>query len=380
MKIVVIHPDARVRESLVKWLEEQNHAVLEAESQIVSWPASLAEHEPDLVLLPKGQEDNVELIMARSSFPDCQFLFLRADDEDQEPLLRQAEEAYENRRMESRGYAEERRIIIHDEAYRVYAAEGKLHRPKQEPGWEKVATQQEIHFVLQLQAGAAGGHERAKRYLSVLRRSHRHLLQESAYRLGHQSYKISWLREELGRWLTVLCHYLPGADLAACPPPQNASKEFVFLHHEMPPTYLYPLICVLRYGIQPQLSKLLIKATSWRYTGQPPDELAEIGAILFGLNAYLAQIAQAQIWSMNQFLDADSEFHLQHGVDRGLHRAIGAYLEFWGWHYLLGMGNNLGTITSSVLTGETRVESRDGTHIVPSFKEFREAMRQPPTS
>ena len=112
MKIVVIHPDAGVRESLTKWLEERNHVVLETESQIVSWPASLAEHEPDLVLLPKGQEDNVELIMAQSSFPDCQFLFLRADEEDQESLIRQAEEVYENRRIESRGFAEEQRIKI----------------------------------------------------------------------------------------------------------------------------------------------------------------------------------------------------------------------------------------------------------------------------
>lgn len=378
MKIVVIHPDAQAREEITNWLEEKNHAVMAAEPQLTSWPALLAEHEPDLVLLAEPL-DRVELTIAQTSFPDCQFRVLGENREDWGAVLQAAEEAYESRRTQCRRYTE-RRLIVHDAAYLRFSSGEKLHRPKREPGWEEVAVRQEALFVMQLQTGAAGGHQRAKRYFSILRRSHRRLLEECAYRIGHSSYKIAWLREDIGRWLSVLCHYLPDAEISACPQPQNASAEFVFLHHEMPATYLYPIICVLRYGVRPSIAEQLKRATTWNFAGQSEAELAEAGCMLLGVNAYLAELARTQVWCMEQFLAANSEFHRQSVVDRGLHRAIGATLEFWGWHYLLGMGNDLREITSRVLTGETRVERREGDRLVPTFREFKAAMSTAPES
>jgi hypothetical protein len=377
---MVIYPaDAEVRELLAEWLEERNHVIVEVGPRPESWPSALAEHEPDLVLMPQFLEDDPEALAAQSSFPDCQFRILGTNEADWESVLLAADAAYDNRRPKARRFADERRFIIHDEAYRLYASPEKLHRPSNDPGWAQVAAQQEALFVLQLQTGVAGGHQRAKQYLSVLRRFHRQLLQECAYRLGHASYKVVWLREEIARWCTVLCHYIPDAEIAACPAPQNASPDFVYLHHEMPSSFLYPLICVLQFMPRPSVTEEIIKAATWSYTGQSEEELAQTSYLLFGINGFLAEIARSQIWCMDQFLAADSDFHRHSDVSRGLHRAIGATMEFWGWHYLLAMGGGLRAITSRVLTGETRVEPHDNARIVPTFRELQKAMRRTPT-
>lgn len=362
----------------MEWLEGRRHVVMEAGARVTSWPQALAEHEPDLLLAPHPLEDDQELMATLFKFPDCQFRVLGESEADREATLRAAVAAYENRRVESRRFADEPRFIIHDPAYQPYAASEKLHRPKEETGWQETAMRQEAYFVLQLQTGAAGGHRRAKHYHSVLRRFHRQLSQEAAYRLGHGSFKIAWMRDEIARWMTVLCHYIAGVDIAACPQPQNASKEYAYLHHDMPVNYSYPILCVLQCMPRPSLAKEIIRASTWRYSGETDEELAQIGYTLFGIDAYLAEIARAQIWCMDQFLSADSNFHRSSDEDRGLHRAIGAVMEFWGWDYLYGMGHDLRAITSRVLTGETRVEPRDGNglEIVPSFRKFREALRE----
>jgi hypothetical protein len=378
MKVIFIHPDEGVREKLVQWLEERNHVAIESGARVASWPPALAEHEPDLVLAPYPLEEDPGLRETLMKFPDCQFRVLGENEADREATLRAAEDAYVGRRIESRGFADEHRFVIHDPAYQKYASLEKLHRPKEEPGWQETALKQEAYFVLQLQTGAAGGHQRAKQYHSVLRRFHRQLSQECAYRLGHSSYKIGWMRDEIARWMTVLCHYLPGADIAVCPQPQNVSREYVYLHHDMPETYSYPILCVLQCMPRPSVAKEIIRASTWRYSGESEEDLARVAYTLCGVNAYLSEIARAQIWCMDQFLSADSDFHRSVDVDRDLHRAIGSVMEFWGWDYLYGMGHGLRAITSRVLTGETRVEPRDGNglEIVPSFRKFREALRE----
>lgn len=374
MRIIVIHPDAGVRAELAKWLEESDHVVVESQPSLASWPEALSEHEPDLVLLPESTEGDPELTAIRHSFPDCQIRVVPPDGEERERVLRAAEGDCERRKIKYRGYAAGRRMIFHDDAYRRYASVGKRHRPKNEPGWQKAITQQETLFVLQLQTGLAGGHERAKRYAAVLRRNHSQLLLECAYRLGHGSYKVAWLREELARWLTVICHYIPGADIAACPPPQNASTEFAYLHYTIPATYLYPMFCVLHLHPRHSVMAQILKAVEWSYTGESEEELAETGCRLFGLNVYLAELVRAQLWCMEEFLFADSDFHKKSNAGRGLRRAIGTIMEFWGWDYLREIGSGLDGITRSVLAGTTRVETREGARMVPSFREFRDAL------
>ena len=118
----------------------------------------------------------------------------------------------------------------------------------------------------------------------------------------------------------------------------------------------------------------ILHAVEWSYSGESEEELAKVGYRLFGLNAYLAELVRAQLWCMDEFLLADSSFHKKSAVGRGLHRAIGVVMEFWGWDYLRGMGSDLRKITSRVLTGATRVKMRDGARMVPSFREFRDAL------
>ena len=369
MKAVVIHPERRAQEKLTSWLDGRGHDVLAAEPHFTFWSAILAEHEPDLVLLG-GATERADIKMAQMSFPACEFVLV--DEPGWKEAVSGAEKALASRQARFRRMSE-RRLVIQDAGYDFSPHSKKLHRPVREPGWEEIAKRQEGLFVLQLQVAAAGGHEKAKRYYSVLQRFHRSLLHECAYRLGHGSYKIAWLREEIARWATVLCHYLPDAEISACPPPQNASPEIIFLHHKMPATSLYPLGCVLRYGVTRAISDQLYRAAEWSFSGESEHELAGIGFRLFGINSYLAEIARAQIVCMDQFLAPDSEFHRSPEVRRDLDRAMGAILEFWAWDWLLD--SDLRDITEQVLSGKTRVEYEIHPFL-PTFRQFREIVRK----
>jgi len=381
MKILLIDQDSASRARAATWLEdERHHAVVCASEWPHNWPVVLAEYEPDLVLVPSGSRlQSPDYLLATSSFPDCDFLlFERHADEPPaaylDSILGGAETAYHQRKISARPFADARRYIIHDDPYMDYASEAKLHSPKNAPGWEEIAIRQEAMFVMQLQMGMADGrHLRAKQYYKVLARFNRGIKCECAYRLGHNSYKVAWLREQLGRWMTVIAHYIPDTEVEHCPPPQNASSGFAFLHYEMPTVFLYPIGCVLLYGIRAGLAAQIQDAAAWRYDGEDETQLAARGCSLFGLNAYLAEVARAQVWVMEQFMSPTSEFHVETADSRSLRRTMGTYFEFWGWDYLWNMGKNLRQITTRVQSGETRVERSVGSKMVPTFCEFRDA-------
>ena len=158
----------------------------------------------------------------------------------------------------------------------------------------------------------------------------------------------------------------------------EAPSDYVYLHYQMPDQYIYPLICLLKCIPKSPLIEDILNTTSWSFKGQAETELARVGYMLFGINSYLAELARAQICAMEQFLDADSAFNRETDVSRAQDRSIGTVMEFWGWRYLFSMGSNLNVITRRVLTGETRVEQRDGTRIAPSFREFLALTRNQP--
>jgi len=343
MKIIIIHPNETLRTKLRSWIEEHTkHAVLFDEAVVENLKCRIAQHEPDLVLLPTGLTASAQLVTFGGSpepdtpqilFSNTLFLFLPEsldsldwdDCASQEilPLIVQAEKFRRTINPCAHGYSSKERKVYHDEGFRTFAKHGKLHRPEFKEGWEKTCEQQEARFVLQLQAGTSEDrHQQAKRYLSILRRFDRGLQNEMAYRIGHGSYKVTELREQIGRWLTVIAHYIAGVELDHCPGPQNPSPHLGFVHHSQPMPYLYAVGCVMMVGINPAIKNQIIEATTWEFNGETDEEIAAVGCRLLGLNSFLKQVATAQVRAMDQFLDRNSEFHQFSDLSRRAHRHL----------------------------------------------------------
>ena len=101
MKIVIIHPKASIRNSLIEWLEKKRgHAVLAHGDWPADLRATVAEFEPDLVLLPPAPAAKNTAVpsdlFVPLTFPECPFenlpdgpLFTDEiiDEKPREPLL-----------------------------------------------------------------------------------------------------------------------------------------------------------------------------------------------------------------------------------------------------------------------------------------------------
>jgi len=382
MKIILAHPDSLFRARIVEWLEQtRGHAVLCSCATPGYWPAMVAQYEPDLVLVPdeNGMSTALGFQFASITCRDCQFRVLPTVAGNDfhaiyEPVIDEAELQYRTQTPQTRRFADDQRVIMFDDGYQPFPYR-KLHVPNRKDGWKKVVENQEAKFILQLQTGVIDNrHQRAKRYLALLQRFDRGLRKEMAYRVPHGSYKTAWLREELARWLTVFAHYIPDVEIEHCPGPHNASSQFDYLHYTMPVHFLYPVACVLAYGVRDTIGSQITDAVTWKFEGQSEAELVAAGCRLFGVNAYLAQAARAQVRSMDQFLSPDSLFHkaYQDVNIRSIRRSLGIYFEHWGWDYLWNLGDHLRKITLGFHSGTTRVERQPGSRMSVSFCEFRD--------
>jgi len=394
MKIIIIHPNETLRSKLRSWIEEHTqHAILLEAPDVENIHFCIVRHEPDLVLIPTNTTASAQLVAFGGSlepdkphalFPNTQFLFLPEtfecldwdDHAPQEilPLLSHAKNLHKNIKPVAHGYASGTRVVFHDEEFKKFASQKKLHRPECKEGWQKICEQQEARFVLQLQAGVfEGRHQSAKNYLRCLRRFDQGLQKEMVYRIAHGSYKISELREQIGRWLTVMCHYIIGVEVDHCPGPQNISPRMGFVHRSQPTPFLYAVSCVLMTGINPAIKHQIMQATTWEFDGETDEQIAAIGCRLLGLNNYLAQAATAQVRAMDQFLDRNSEFHQFSDVSRRTHRHLGIFFEFWGWQYLHHLGFALRETTNGFRSGKTFVVNP---LIIPPYRKFAEIVCQ----
>ena len=384
MKIVIIHPKASIRNSLIEWLEKKRgHAVLAHGNWPADLRAAVAEFEPNLVLLPPAPATKDAAlpsdIFVPLTFPECPFETLPDGPlfSDEKPsaklegFLDEQERIYRERPWSVRDYADDQRIIVHDQRYQPLASVKKLHLPKDEPGYLYC---DQCRIVLHLQmAQTDDRHQRAQDYCHALERFSEGLMQETAYRLSHGSYKIVWLREQIARWLTVLAHYIPDFEIENGPAPHTASPRVDFVHYEMPPVYHYAVYSVLACRINKSVAEQIRTAMLWQFTGQSEAELVYEGCFLFGLNAYLEQVARAQIVAMSQFLDPESEFHRQGTNSRNLRRTLGIYFVFWGWDHLRNMMDaGLQEITRKFHSGEIRVKLPEDVLTTPTFRLFRQ--------
>ena len=76
--------------------------------------------------------------------------------------------------------------------------------------------------------------------------------------------------------------------------------------------------------------KEICSILSKRYSGQSIEALQAEAIYLSGWCAFLREVAIAQVQLMTQILDSESPWYSGQRPKRGIHRAQGIYVDFWG--------------------------------------------------
>ena len=271
-----------------------------------------------------------------------------------------------------RPYCDDTRIVLHDESLHAFW-KGKLNRPKQEEGWQKVCSQQEARFVMQLQTGRKN-HEAAKKYYQCLLAQQTGLDQELAYRLVHGSYKaLSWARDLAVKWLALLAHYIPDVELQHLPRAGTPGPEIDFVHHDTPMEGVYAASLMILAKVKPTMIECIQQLVTTRFDGQDDNALLSASLQLYGLAKFLQQVGTAQIELMDAWLDpAIVDRADDANIPRGEHRNAGIYRDFHDLGFIINSPEPLASVLKGFHAGTTHVEQE---RYLPSFAEFRRLCR-----
>ncbi len=198
--------------------------------------------------------------------------------------------------------------------------------------------------------------------------------QELAYRLAHGSYKaLSWSRDLAVKWLALLAHYVPDAELEFLPFAGSPGPAIDFVHHDIGMEGMYAAALMLLSGIKPALKNALNKLVTARFEGQDDDALLDLSLKLYGMAKFLEQVGRAQINLMDAWLDPATVNRAEdRNIPRGESRNAGIYRDFHGLTFIVLSPEPLASILRGFHTGATYVEER---RYLPSFTEFRRLCR-----
>ena len=263
-----------------------------------------------------------------------------------------------------RAYAEDYRVVWLDESIVPYA-KGKLKRPEQKPGWEQECSGQEGRFLLQLEGGQRN-QAAAEAYLRCLLAQQTGLDQELAYRLAHGSFKaLSWSRDLAVRWLALLAHYSPDAELEYLPKPAAASAHVDFVHHEIRPEGVYAATLVLLSQVDPAVEAAIMSLVTSSFSGQHDEALLCESLRLYGLAKFLQEVGTAQVMLMRGWLDP-SNHHVQ-SDGRFQQRQLRLFRDFWRLPFIAVTPEPLASILRGFHAGTTYIAKRG--HL-PTFLEL----------
>jgi len=271
-----------------------------------------------------------------------------------------------------RPYADDARLVLHDQSLNAFW-KGKLNRPQREEGWEKVCSQQEARFVLQLQTGRKN-HQAAKNYYRCLLAQQSGLDQEVAYRLVHGSYKaLSWSRDLAVKWLALLAHYLPDTELEHLPRAGTPSPTVDFVHHDTTMEGIYVETLLILGEIKPTVRDAIMQLVSARFDGQDDDALFALSLHLYGMAKFLQQVGAAQVELMDAWLDPAIVNRANDAdIPRGEHRNAGIYRDFYDLGFVINSPEPLASLLKGFHAGTTYVQQE---RFLPSFMEFRRFFR-----
>jgi hypothetical protein len=249
-----------------------------------------------------------------------------------------------------RPYATSDRSVYHDASLRNISS-GKLRRPDfTDPDWRSRFIRQEILFVLQLQAAQAN-HAAGLHYYRCLIAQQRGLDLELGYRLVHGSYKaLSWSRELAGRWLALLCHYLPGVEMDQLPAPMTPGPAVDFVHHVAPKEVVYAGALAIHFGVLAPIATEIRFLVGVQFDQQPETELLQLSIRLYGLAKLLQKIGEAQVRLMGWWLNPQ---WTEDEGDRRYRRYVATYRDFWELPFVICSPEPLLDVLANFHSGET---------------------------
>lgn len=378
MKVIIFAADFASTHQLMLEIKKTDHLVVETvdePDQLIQTIARTTPHR--LVFHTPSRSATGHLILEQLSvlFPDLQVCSLSGDLSLEQAVWQPALQEFLAQPVQPqapRPYAEETRLVYHDTSLEAFW-KGKLNRPERKEGWEKICSTQEARFVLQLQT-ARKNHSAAKRYFECLTMQQVGLDQELAYRLAHGSYKaLSWSRDLAVKWLALLAHYVPDAELEFLPLAGSPGPAIDFVHHDIGMEGMYAAALMLLSGIKPVLKNALNKLVTARFEGQDDDALLDLSLKLYGMAKMLEQVGRAQIELMDAWLDPAIVSQPENrNLPRGESRNAGIFRDFHDLTFIVLSPEPLASILRGFHTGATYVEER---RYLPSFAEFRRLCR-----
>jgi hypothetical protein len=171
-KVLLFTPNSKFGQLLAREVKNADKVVVETVHDLLQMiheiarttPHLLVAHLPEDAALIRSFREEVERY-----FPDLPVCMLHGDLSEQPPVWKHTLQAALGQPIQletPRNYAEGFRNVLHDESLQAFW-KGRLNRPPQGEGWEKVCFNQEIRFVLQLQT-ARKNHPSAKQYFKCL--------------------------------------------------------------------------------------------------------------------------------------------------------------------------------------------------------------------
>ena len=361
MKVLLFCPDSSTAASIAQAIEAAGHVITDIVLCLAMLEVAIIRDIPQLLFavdIPNNATWDFE-----SSFPDL-MVCATASKADWRAAL-QDRLAVPCRPYTPRRYADGTRRIFHDESLRAYS-KGKLHRPHNDPGWEKECQRQEAAFLLQLHSGSRN-HGAAQRYLACLMEQEPDLEQEICYRTCHTSYKgLCWARDLAARYCAVLAHYIFGVELDYLPSPHAASPSSDYVHQQPSLWSIYAVVVVAAGHPRTTSSQEVSKLLHTCFSGQTDEQLVQISTELFGLASLLRIVAVQQVRLMDWWLDP-VQVRFADTLPRSTHRAAGIFREFWGMDYIIHSPAPLNSLLQGYHAGTTHLVEYP--IIAPSFRE-----------
>jgi hypothetical protein len=378
MKVIIFATDFASTHLLMLEIKKSDHLAMETvdePDQLIQTIARTTPHRLVFHTPTRSATGHQILEQLRVLFPDLQICSLSGDLSVEQAVWQLALQeflAQPAQPQAPRPYAEEDRVVCHDDSLQTFW-KGKLNRPERKEGWEASCSNQEARFVLQLQT-ARKNHSAAKRYFECLTMQQAGLDQELAYRLAHGSYKaLSWSRDLAAKWLALLAHYVPDAELEYLPLAGTPGPAIDYVHHNTPVEGMYAAALVILSQVKPTIQNAIKELVTARFDQQDDDALLDLSLKLYGMSKLLEQVGRAQIELMDAWLDptiVDREG--DRTVPRGESRNAGIFRDFYDLTFIVHSPEPLTSILKGFHAGTTYVEERC---YLPSFAEFRRLCR-----
>ncbi len=333
MKILLIAPQNRRRTKLTRWLHRHDAIIVGmGVFRGIHILEEIARTSPHLVVFANDQVDSdteAVLTFVSEKFRSVNLIRLPMMPGDREVPVVWTDFLLKTLKAPLPAYlpipyAAESRLVFHDPAFDNFSWADKLTRGS-------LPIDHQIAKLFLLLDGGLRNHQLAQSYLALVEASMPGLDAELSYRWAHGSYKcLSWARDMVAKFASVLSHYVPGVEAENLPPPCPIHKSVDYVHYYQSNEGHYSLSVLSQLSINRAISELLIASSQWIFTGQGGVNLAAEQAQLFGLAKFMHQIAKAHVAVMDRWLKPD-QVRAGEELSREAHRQEGIVRDFWDW-------------------------------------------------